>query len=77
MLPFFGKEIKGPAQACQSSKQTEPWGRGGGGTIIAAEAEVLIPEWEEEDEEEIAEYGVSSSSVVLRSINPMWKSFFF
>ena len=59
-LPLLGKDVRGPAQACHSSKQIEEV-REGEGEEVKAEAE-------EEEAEEAAEEGASSSSVVLRSI---------
>ena len=65
-LPFFGKEIRGPAHACHSSKHTED-------EAAATKGEELKTEADEEEPEE-AEDGASSSSVVLRSIRPAIES---
>jgi hypothetical protein len=59
-LFFFGSEISGPAHACHSSRHTEE-----------AEAEAVGAGAEHQDEAEESDDGVSSSSVVLRSIRPM------
>lgn len=58
----MGKEVRGPAQACHSSKQIEEGTEGEGEEEVKAEAE------EEETDEAAEEWGDdSSSSVVLRS----------
>jgi hypothetical protein len=65
-LFFFGSEISGPAHACHSSRHTDE-----AEAEAAAEAEALRAGAEHHDEAEESEDGVSSSSVVLRSIRPM------
>ena len=57
--------MSGPAQACQSSKQTEDEAE-----EDVAEAEVVVKAEADDVEAEEPDDGVSSSSVVLRSIRP-------